>query len=57
MDTTINYWAPYSPDLNQIGLLIEHICYKPAVVVKSQIETARTLTTEECRPASRIAAP
>jgi hypothetical protein len=38
-------------------VLIEQICYNFVTVVQSQTETIRTLTSEECRPASRIAAP
>ena len=41
----------------QLGELIEHICYIFMAVVQSQTETNRTLTSEESRPACRIAAP
>ena len=36
---------------------IEHICYLFNAVIQLQTETTRTLTSEECRPASRIATP
>ena len=39
------------------GEIIEHICYKIVAVIQSYTETCRTLTTEERRPTSQIAAP
>jgi hypothetical protein len=57
MWNAINGYKDYRYSSDRLYVLIEHICYNNANVIQSQTETICTLTSEECRPASRIAAP